>query len=157
MAEETPPAAEEEPTPQKGRKRTFLSTFLWIVLAILLLLAGILVGLFFIRPVPLDHVRDVSVVFLAILAFVSILLVLFLLAALILAVQRLSDRVDALLERGGDILDRVKGTATTVKGTADFVGERVASPWIWVSSRAAGIGEGLAMLFRGKRHTGGSK
>jgi len=157
MAEELPVAAEEEPTQQKERKRAFFRVFIWIALAIILVVAAILVVLFLLRPAPLQHLRDVSIVLIAILSSISILLLLILLAALTLAVQRLSERVDALLERGTDVVDRIKGTATTVKSTSDFVGEHVASPFIWVSSRAAGIGEGLRTLFGGKRNTGGSK
>jgi flagellar basal body-associated protein FliL len=162
MGEKTPPqegallttsTSGEDSAPEK-KKRTG-SVLLIIGLIILGGTLAIFVGMFFLPRDWLSRLRDISIILLVVLALISVLLVLFLLALLITAINRASKGIEDLLERGGAAMDQVKHTATSLKGTADFVGQRVASPFIRVSSWAAGIGETLVTLFRGKKNKEG--
>ena len=152
MAEALPP--EEGPPPPKKKG---ISPVAIIGLVVLGLCVGIVVVLWFLPDPALARARDVSIAFMSIGIFLCLLLLVFILAVLVWGIDRLGRRLDDLLQRGGAVLDQVKGVATTVKGTTGFVGERVASPFIRLSSWAAGIGEGLATFFRGEKRTGGSK
>ncbi len=161
MAEETPPqaraAAPQEEEEEKEKKVSPVAMIGLVVLGLTLLLLaglGVIGGL---APGALAILRDIAIVFMAVLTFLFLVLLVFLMAVVVWGVNRLAERLDILLQQGGAILERVKGTANTVKGTADFVGERIASPFVWVSARAAAIGQGLATLFRGKKKTGGSE
>jgi len=144
MAEETVP--QESITPGEKRKVTPL---VWIGVALVVLTAGLLAGLYFLPDDLRTRFRDVSIVFIAILVFLAMLVGLALLTFLIVALNRLSDRLDILLSRGTSILEKVEGTATTVKGTTDFVGEQVASPFIRVAGWLSGLAEGTVTFFRG--------
>jgi hypothetical protein len=151
--EETSPPTEGEETPKKGKP----SPMIFIGLGIFVVSVGIFVGLCFLPRNVQGILRDVSIFLLVLLILISVLLLLALLAALIVAVNRISEGVDKLLERGGAAADQLKDTAKSVKGTVDFVGERVASPFIRISSWAAGIGEALVTFIRGKKQEGGSE
>jgi flagellar basal body-associated protein FliL len=164
MGEKNPPQegtstttgmAVEEDAPKKAKRKG--SVLLIIGLVILGVTLAIFVGLFFVPRDWLSRLRDISIILLVVAILISVLLLLFLLAALIAAVNRASKGMEDLLERGGAAMDQVKQTASSVKGTADFVGERVASPFIRISSWAAGIGEALVTLVRGKNKQGGSR
>jgi hypothetical protein len=152
MAEALPPEEESPPPKKKG-----ISPVAIIGLVVLGLCVAVLVILYVLPDNVLARMRDVSIAFMSIGIFLSLLLLICILAVLVWGIERLSRRLDDLLQRGGAILDQVKGTATTVKGTADFVGERIASPFIRFSAWVAGIGEGLATFFRGEKRTGGSE
>lgn len=148
MTEQIPP--QDAPAEAAAEEKKKISPFLIVGLVILgVSLAGF-VGLAFLPGTWLAHLRDVSIVFFSVLVFVCMALLIYLVASLVLAVNRLSDRVDTLLQQGSDVLDQVKGTATAVKGTAGFVGERIASPFVRVGSWAAGIGTGVRGLVRGR-------
>lgn len=143
---------EDDSTTQKGKMPPVVIIGLAILGVTLAILACLAIF-------PSDHalarLRDVAIVFLVVLLFLSMLLLLYLLAVLIYAVNRLSDRLDDLGQRGGTILDEVKDTATTIKGTADFVGERVASPFIQIGAWMAGVGRGVRTFFRGEEQLEG--
>jgi hypothetical protein len=143
--------ANEDEAAEEERK---VPTFVWIVAAILgAILAG-LIGLSFLPEHVLARFRDVAIVFLVLLFFFLMVLLLIMVAALIYAINRLSERLDDVLQRGGQVLDEVKGTARTVKGTAGFVGERVASPFIRVASWSVGVGKGIRTFFQGQKQQG---
>lgn len=146
MTTETPP----QETASTTRKRR-LSPLPWIGVGLVVLTAGALVGLYFLPDDTRLRFRDVSIVFVAVLVFLAMLAGLALLIFLIAALNRLSDRLDMLLSRGSSILEKVEGTATTVKGTTDFVGEQVASPFIRVAGWLSGLAEGTVAFFRGAR------
>jgi hypothetical protein len=155
MTEEAP-SEEGAAVPEKKKPSPIALIGLVVLGLTVLLLAGLGVigGL---APGALEVLRDIAIVFLAILAFFAMVLLIFLLAVIIWGVNRLAERLDALLQQGSAILEKLKGTATTVKGTTDFVGERVASPFIWVAARTSAIRKGLVTFFRGKKETGGSQ
>lgn len=151
--------SEETPSPQTAskRKERKISPFLWVSLVIIGLALAIPVGLAFVPRATMAHIRDIAVVLLVILLFFSLLLFLLLLGILIVAIRTLSARLDETLQRGGAVLEELKGTAATVKGTAGFVGERISSPFIRLSSWAEGVGQGIRTFFRGKKSQGGSQ
>lgn len=142
-------------TESQRSRRDWTRVLLGSLVASLLLMTAFLVGLFFLREPVLRQIRDVSIVFLAGVAAFSAVLTVVLLVVLLWAVRRLTERVDGLLGRGGEVLERVKGTAGTVKATSDFVGERVVSPLIRLSAWTAGLGAGVRALFRTKKQPGG--
>ncbi|MGC8873139.1 MAG: hypothetical protein ACP5SI_01655 [Chloroflexia bacterium] len=144
----------EESSPERSR-RSWTRPLVWMPIAAAVGMVGVLVGLFFLPASVLERVRDVSLVFLATLAASSAILGVLLLLMLLWAIGRLSERVDLLLDQGSEVLERVKGTAGTVKATGDFVGERLVSPFIRVSAWAAGVGEGIRALFRSGKDRGG--
>jgi len=150
--------SEETPSPQAARERKErrVSPFLWVSLAIIGLALAVPVGLAFVPRATMAHIRDIAVVLLVILLFFSLVLLLLLLGALIVAIRSLSVRLEELLGRGGAVLEELKGTASTVRGTAGFMGEQLASPLIRLSAWAEGLGQGLRTFFRGKKQPGGS-
>jgi hypothetical protein len=152
MAEELPPKEEEALPPKKKG----LSPVAIIAIGILVLFVGLWITLYILPDSAVAKMRDVSIAIMSVGMFLSLLLTVAILAVIVWGFHRLSVRLDDLLERGGAVLDQVKGTATTVKGTADFVGERVASPFIRLSAWFTGIGQGIAALFRGEESKGGS-
>lgn len=125
--------------------------------AAIVVMIGLLVGLFFLREPVLRQIRDVSIVFLAGVSALSAVLAVILLVLVLWAVRRLTERVDTLLGRGSEVLEQVKGTAGTVKATSDFVGERVVSPFIRLSAWTAGLGAGLRAFLSGKKQPGGRR
>jgi hypothetical protein len=151
MAEELP-LQEDSPLPKKKG----LSPVAIIGIVVLGLFVALWVILYILPEPVLARMRDVSIAIMSFGMFLSLLLTVAILAVIVWGFHRLSVRLDDLLERGGAVLDQVKGTATTVKGTADFVGERVASPFIRLSAWVSGVGQGIATLFRGEESTGGS-
>ncbi|MGC8959429.1 MAG: hypothetical protein ACP5OO_06530 [Chloroflexia bacterium] len=151
--------SEETPSPQTvpERKERQVSPFLWISLAIIGLTLAVPIGLAFVPRATMAHLRDIAVVLLVILLFFFLLLLLLLLGALIVAVRTLGARLDQVLQRGGAVLDELKGTAATVRGTAGFIGERLSSPWIRLSAWAEGVGQGVRTFFQGKKPSGGAQ
>lgn len=148
----------EEISPQEAAtEKRKLTPLLWIAVALIVLTAGALLGLYFLPDDIRVRFRDVAIVFIAVLVFLAMLVSLALLTFLIVALNRLSDRLDILLSRGSSILEKVEGTATTVQGTTAFVGEQVASPFIRVAGWLSGLAEGTVAFFRGPRKEGGKR
>lgn len=147
MPEGLAPEEESPPAP----KRRGLSPVAIIAIVVLGLSLAIIVALWMLPDAWLARARDVSIAFLSIGIFFSLVLSIMILAVMVWGFQRLSRRLDDLLTRGGAVVDQVKGTATTIKGTAEFVGERIASPFIRLSALGAGIGKSVATLFRRKQ------
>lgn len=146
MPEGLAPEEESPPAPKKGG----LSPVAIIAIVVLGLSLAIIVALWMLPDAWLARARDVSIAFLSIGIFFSLVLSIMILAVMVWGFQRLSRRLDDLLTRGGAVVDQVKGTATTIKGTAEFVGERIASPFIRLSALGSGIGKSVATLFRRK-------
>lgn len=153
MVEELSLKEEETPSPKK-KGLSPVAIISIVVLSLFVVVWAVL--LFFLPDQWLTRARDASIAMMSVGMFLSLLLTVLILAVIVWGFHRLSVRLDDLLERGGAVLDQVKGTATTVKGTAGFVGERVASPFIRISAWVSGVGQGIATLFRGDESTGGS-
>lgn len=148
------PAA--EPKVEQEEKKGKPPVLLFIGLGILLLTIILFVVLLIIPQDWRVNLRDASIILLVFLMLVFSLLNLWLIASIIWGVDRLSKRLDLLLEQGSEVLDRVQGTASTIKGTADFVGERIASPFISLSARISGTAATIATLVRGQQDKGGT-
>ncbi|MBA3943668.1 MAG: hypothetical protein H0X37_03805 [Herpetosiphonaceae bacterium] len=92
---------------------------------------------------------EVSIVILAIFQFVSTLLMIALLGALLYAVLALKGlATDTVLPKVNAALDQVKDTAATAKNTGTYVAQGVVTPLIKISSVAAGVRAGAAALAR---------
>jgi len=140
--------AEEEP--KKGK----VSPLVWIGAAVLGVTILSFVILLVIPATWRTALRDASIILLVLLMLIFVLLNLWLIAVVMWGVDRLGKRLDLLLQQGGQVLDQVKSTATTVKGTADFVGERIASPFISLGARINGAANGVRTFIKGKREKG---
>ncbi len=114
-----------------------------IVVAVL-----IIIGLFFLPDESLARATGVSITFMAISFFFAAVVIIFLLLVMVWAVFRLSEKVSTLSEQVGEVTAQVKETVTTVRGTAGFVGERVASPFIRATAWASGVGKGVETFFK---------
>jgi len=90
--------------------------------------------------------RDIAIVILALESIVIGVL----LAVLVIQVIRL---VRLLREEVMPILRSTQETASTVRGTATFVSDRVIQPVVKVSSYTAGVRQAVSVLFgRNNRH-----
>lgn len=147
-AAEPTEAAEDQPQKKK------VSPLVWIGAAVLGLTILSFVILLVIPATWRVALRDASVILLVLLLLIFVLLNLWLIAVVIWGVDRLGKRLDLLLQQGSQVLDQVKGTATTVKGTADFVGERIASPFISLGARINGAATGVRTFIKGKQEKG---
>ena len=91
--------------------------------------------------------RDIAIVFLAVESIVIGIL----LAVLVIQVIRL---VKLLREEVVPILHATQETASTVRGTATFVSDRVIQPVVRVSSYTAGVRQAVNVLFGRKNGRG---
>lgn len=88
--------------------------------------------------------RDVAIIIVAILDIVLLAI----LAVIAFLAWRLFGQVKGQLP---ELLDTAKATATTVKGTTDFVSDRAVTPIIRVAALLSAIGRFIAVLFGGER------
>jgi hypothetical protein len=89
-------------------------------------------------------IRDVAIIIIAILDII----LLSILAVIAFMAWRLFASVKGDVP---ELLDRAKETATTVKGTTDFVSDRAVKPIIRVAAFFAAVSRFIAVLFRGER------
>jgi tellurite resistance protein TehA-like permease len=107
--------------------------------------------------------RDIAIVILAVFQMVGSILTIVLLVAILYAVRALQragqdtvmPKIDLLTAKVNDVLDNVRvisdnarGTASNVTSTTVFVGERVVSPFIRISSLVAGARAAAQTLAR---------
>jgi len=88
---------------------------------------------------PTMRLRDISIVLLGLETLVVMVLLLIIAVLLVVVVILVYDRVIPILEQMNRTVNTVADTVHTVRGTAEFVGERVVSPVIEVSSYASGV------------------
>jgi hypothetical protein len=103
------------------------------------------------------RLRDMAFVVMALGTLVSIVLMLIVIVLLMVIIVLTYDRLIPVLEQMNKTINTVADTAYTVRGTATFVGEKVVSPVIEVSSYAAGVArilKGVADLWPGPRKSG---
>jgi hypothetical protein len=89
-------------------------------------------------------IRDVAIIIIAILDII--------LLGILAVIAFMAWRLFASVK--GDVpvlLDRVKETANTVKGTTDFVSDRAVSPIIRVAAFLSAVGRFIAVLLGGER------
>lgn len=155
--------ATQAPIPTKPlvSKRTRRATTLISVIVTLVVL-GILVGLGYLAYTSYDRaalrgdvagtirLRDMAFIVMALETLVIMLLALIVVVLLFVVVVLIYDRVIPILEQMNKTINTVVDTAYTVRGTTTFVGEKVVSPFIKVSSLAAGaarIAKGIVDLW----------
>ena len=85
------------------------------------------------------RVRDISIIVMAVETLVLMVLVLIVIVLLLVVIVLVYDRVIPILEQMNKTINTVVETAHTVRGTTTFVSEKVVSPFIQVSSYAAGV------------------
>lgn len=151
---ESTAAAEPTEKDQEQPKKNKVSPLVWIGAAVVGVTILAFVILLVIPATWRTALRDASLILMVLLLLIFVLLNLWLIAVVIWGVDRLGKRLDLLLQQGGQVLDQVKGTATTVKGTADFIGERIASPFISLGARINGAASGVRTFVKGKREKG---
>ncbi len=96
------------------------------------------------------RLRDISFIVIAIETLILLILTLVVIVLLVILVVLVYDRVIPILEQLNKTMNTVVETTETVRGTTTFVSEKVVSPFIEVSSYAAGIariGKGILDLF----------
>jgi hypothetical protein len=89
-------------------------------------------------------IRDVAIIIIAILDIV----LLSILAIIAFYAWKLFASVKGEVP---ELLDRAKQTATTVKGTTDFVSDTTVKPLIRAAAFFAAVSRFIAVLFRGER------
>jgi uncharacterized membrane protein len=116
---------------------------LFIVLAAILVLgvAALPIVLVFTNERWLQNVRDMALIYSSLFMCVGALLFIVMTALIAFIAFTIRDHIVPAL-------DRVKDTATTVKGTATFVSESVVAPIIKVAGAAAGAKAMVQTLMR---------
>lgn len=92
---------------------------------------------------PLQCVRDLAIIALAIASFIMVLLFMMVAILLMRLVQTTQEKVDPILESA-------KRTAGTVHGTTTFVSDTLVAPLVSVSGFAAGARRTMQVLFKRK-------
>jgi hypothetical protein len=79
----------------------------------------------------------------------------FICLAMVVLILQLSSLINLLRNEVGPVIEELRETATTARGTAQFVSKNVASPVIKVASTAAGVRAFLGQLVGIRRNTTG--
>lgn len=85
------------------------------------------------------RLRDIAFIVMALETLILMILVLIVIALLVVLVVLIYDRVIPILETLNTAINTVADTTQTVRGTTTFVSRKVVTPFIEVSSLAAGI------------------
>ena len=135
-----------EPLVSEGTRRT--TGIIGVVLGIVVLaILGFLGYLLYIsynvapeQPVPAAvRLRDIAFILIALETLVLLFLVLLIIVLLVVTVVLIYDRVIPILEQLNKSINTVSDTVHTVRGTTTFVSDKVVTPFIEVSSYAAGV------------------
>ncbi|MBN1934821.1 MAG: hypothetical protein JW934_09160 [Anaerolineae bacterium] len=138
-------------------KKTRTTTIIVSVLVVLVVLA-VLIGLGYLLFASYDwatdgtvpvtvRLRDIAFIVMALETLVLMVLVLIVIVLLVVLVVLIYDRVIPILEQLNKAINTVVETTHTVRGTTTFVSEKVVTPFIEVSSLAAGITRILKGIF----------
>ena len=135
------------PTRPLVSKRTRRITVIVGVIAIVVVVVAV-IGLGYLAYTSYDvpgavpatvRLRDISFIVMAIETLILMILVLIVIVLLLIVIVLVYDRVIPILEQMNKTINTVVETAHTVRGTTTFVSEKVVSPFIQVSSYAAGV------------------
>jgi hypothetical protein len=127
------------------RATTIVSVIVTLVVLALLIGLGYLMYTSYDRAAVTDSVpgtvrlRDIAFVVIAIETLVLMVLVLIVIVLLVVVVVLIYDRVIPILEGLNKSINTVSETVHTVRGTTTFVSDKVVTPFIEVSSYAAGV------------------
>lgn len=146
-------------------KRTRAATTI-VSVVVILIVVGLLVGLGYLMYTSYDRaaiantvpgtvrLRDIAFVVMAVETLVLMILALIIIVLLVVLTVLVYDRVIPILEQLNKTINTVVETTHTVRGTTTFVSEKIVSPFIELSSYAAGIariGKGILDLVPRKR------
>ncbi len=133
MEMQAPQVQEPAPTPEEQAqedKRTQLYVIGGAVLLLVIIVAAVVLMASF--PAATEIVRDIAIVFVAVQTFLIGV------AVIVLAVQ-VQLLVKVLREEIQPLLRSVNDTASTVRGTTEFVSDSMVSPIIKVAGFTAGV------------------
>ncbi|HAF62330.1 MAG TPA: hypothetical protein DCK95_08390 [Anaerolineaceae bacterium] len=140
---------EKLPQPQVEENRTSESTpsvdkkkLLWIIVAIIVLLAVTIYGIFWLAKAGPDTTSQVRDIFIIVLAFESFVIG----VALVILVIQLALLTNMLQTEIKPIISDTKETIDTVKGTTNFLSKRAVQPVIKANSYVAGARKMFEML-----------
>jgi hypothetical protein len=88
---------------------------------------------------PTARLRDMAIVVLALETLLVMVLLLIIAVLLVAAIILVYDRVIPILEQMNRAVNNAADAVHTVRGTTEFVSERVVTPVITVSSYASGV------------------
>ena len=160
-ATQTPISTEPLVSKQTRKTTTIVSIIVTVVVLAVLALLGYLMFMSY-DWAPTDVVpatvrlRDIAFIVIALETLVVIVLVLIVIVLLVIVIVLVYDRVIPILEQMNRTVNTVADTVHTVRGTTTFVGDKVVSPLIEVSSYAAGlarIGKGILDLWPGRKQS----
>ncbi|MBN1643061.1 MAG: hypothetical protein JXA09_17645 [Anaerolineae bacterium] len=174
VSERTPPTPDSDATMQtpistkplvskETRKSTIIISVIVAVVAI-----AVLVGIGYLMYKSYDwaaagavpatvRLRDIAFVVMALETFLIMLLILLIVVLIVVVIVLIYDRVIPILEQVNRAINTAADTVHTVRGTTEFVSEKVVTPLIEVSGYAAGIAriaKGIAGLWPRKRGAG---
>ena len=128
-------------------KRTRRATVIIGILVVVVVLAAVAAtGYFMYKSYdtasgvpPTVRLRDISFIVLALETLVVMVLLLIIAVLMVAVVTLIYDRVIPILEQMNRAVSTVADTAHTVRGTTEFVSDKVVNPVIQVSSYASGV------------------
>jgi hypothetical protein len=88
---------------------------------------------------PTARIRDIAIIVLGLETLVVMLLLLIVAVLLVVVIILIYDRMIPILEQMNRTVRTVADTVHTVRGTTEFVGERVVRPVIEISSYTKGV------------------
>lgn len=134
---------EEEAERSALSKRRWMA--IWIIIAALIVLAGIVVAIIALSEHPnvATNVRDIFIIF---MAFESLIIG----AALVILVIQIAGLINLLQNEVKPILQSTSETVNTLRGTTEFLSENLVEPVIKLNSYLAGLRK-FFDLFGGKK------
>ncbi|MCL5961639.1 MAG: hypothetical protein M1358_20400 [Chloroflexi bacterium] len=95
----------------------------------------------------LETIRDIAIIFLAVVNTILLLLLVILVFLLLKLVKQIQGEVPV-------VFDKVKRTLNTVEGTTEFIGKTTVMPIIRVSSAMAAASRFAQVMFGMQKHKG---
>ena len=139
------PPTEAQLAADKAAKRTRTMIIVGAIVFLVLLIAAVV--LMALNEKATSIIRDIAIVFVAVETFVIGLAAILLIFQIQMLIQVLRDEIQPLLQSVND-------TASTVRGTTDFVSHNVVSPIIQLAGFTAGVqkvASDLLVVFGGVR------
>jgi hypothetical protein len=134
--------------PLVSRRTRRVAAIVGTVVVLLVLAALIAVGYFMyvsydgLEPgvvAPTARIRDIAIILLGLETLVVMVLLLIVAVLLVVVIILIYDRMIPILEQMNRTVRTVADTVHTVRGTTEFVGERVVRPVIEISSYTKGV------------------
>ena len=137
-----------ELSPKPADKRPIIYGIIAVVV-LLLIFGGLGVWLFFNPPIA-AVLRDISILFLGLGAFIIILLLIILVVITTYLVLKINDLVQLLNREVKPVLIQLQSTVNTAQGTTKFLSEQAVKPVITTASAISASRAILRSLFQRK-------